>query len=168
MYRRLFFVLPDEAHTMQVVHDIEASGIDRSHIHAVPGHGVTLTQLPTATPRQQHDAAGRIEKMAWITNLVIFFIALTGLIQTLARNSVPWTVVALLVAAATVIAGVLFASLVPDTHLGDLHSALSHGDIVLMMDVPKTRVREIEGVAERHHPEVTVGGVGWTIGALGI
>ncbi len=168
MYRRLFFVLPDETHAMQVVHDIEASGVDHNHIHAVPGHGVTLAQLHLATPRQQRDAAGRIGKMIWITNLVIFFIALIGLIQALARNSVLWTAVALLVVTATIVAGVLFASRVPGTHLGDLRSALSHGDIVLMVDVPKARVHEIEEVAERHHPEVTAGGVGWIIGVLGV
>ena len=168
MYRRLYFVLPDETHAQQVVHDIEASGVDRSHIHVVPGHGVKLTQLPPATLRQQHDVAGRIEKIVWMVNLAVFFIAAIALIQGLVRNSVWWSVVALIVVAATAGAGALFASRIPDMHLSELYSALSHGDIVLMVDVPKARVLEIEAVAERRHPEVTAGGVGWAVNAFGV
>ena len=168
MYRRLYFVLPDEAHALQVMQDIEALGVDHGHIHAVPGHGITLSQLPPATARQRRDVAGRAEKIAWAANLIVFFLALIGLIQALARNSMLWSVVALLVAAATLSAGALFAARVPDTHLDELRGALSHCDIVLMVDVPKTRVHEIEEVVERRHPEVTAGGVGWTIATLGI
>ena len=37
-----------------------------------------------------------------------------------------------------------------------------------MVDVPKWRVAEVEEIVYRRHPEVTAGGTGWTIHALGI
>ncbi len=43
MYRRMYFVLPDETHALQVMQDIEESGVEHRHIHGVPGRGVTLT-----------------------------------------------------------------------------------------------------------------------------
>lgn len=36
-----------------------------------------------------------------------------------------------------------------------------------MIDVPRARVRETEQSVSRHHPEADLGGVGWTITALG-
>ncbi len=168
MYRRLYFVLPDEFHALQVMRQMEAHGVNRDRIHAIPGHGTTLGQLPPASLRQQQDIAGRIEKILWMTNMVIFFLALIGLIQALASQSIIGSVVAILVVGATLGGGVLFAARVPDTHLGELRGALSHDDIVLMVDVPKTRVHEIGEIVERNHPEVTAGGVGWAVSALGI
>jgi|GEM_PF-3763302 len=38
---------------------------------------------------------------------------------------------------------------------------MAHGEILLMVDVPETRVADIEGRVHRHHPEVAVGGIGW-------
>ncbi len=36
-----------------------------------------------------------------------------------------------------------------------------------MIDVPRTRLREIEQLVSRHHPKADLDGVGWTIRALG-
>ena len=168
MYRRMYFVLPDETHALQVMQDIEESGVEHRHIHGVSGRGVTLTHLPEASMRQQHDIAARLEKTAWTANLAVFFIALLALIQALAHGSVLWAAIILVVLAATVFAGVLFALRVPDTHLAEMHGALSHGDVVLMADVPRERVHEIDEVVERRHPEATAGGVGWAIDVPGI
>lgn len=168
MHRRLYFVLPDETHALQVTQDLQATGVDRNHIHAISGEGVKLTQLPPATPRQRHNIVGLIERVIWGANLAIFFIALIGLIQGLVRGSLLWSVIALVFIIAAVGGGALFAMRVPDVHLGEFRGALSHGDIVLMVDVPKSRVDEIEKIVERRHPEATAGGVGWTIEALGV
>lgn len=47
-------------------------------------------------------------------------------------------------------------------------SALSHDNALLMVDVPKARVAEIEALLGRRHPEAMAGGASWTIEALGI
>jgi hypothetical protein len=47
-------------------------------------------------------------------------------------------------------------------------SALSHDNALLMVDVPKARVAEVEALIERRHPEAVTGRASWTIEALGI
>ncbi len=168
MYRRLFFVLPDETNAVQLTQDIEAAGVDHDHIHAIPGEGVKLSRLPAATPRQKNNIIGLIERIIWGANLIVFFVALIALIDGLVRGSVFWSVVALLVMIAAVVGGALFALRVPDVHLSEFRGALSHGDVLLMVDVPKSRVDDIEKVVQQRHPEATLGGVGWTIDALGV
>ncbi len=57
---------------------------------------------------------------------------------------------------------------IPDVHLDEFRGTLSHGEILLMVDVPKAKVFEVEETVERHHPEAVPGGTRWTIGRLGI
>ncbi len=73
MHRRLYFVLPDEAHARQVGQDLDGVGLDLNHIHAISGEGVKLAQLPPATPRHRHNIFGLIECIIRGLNLAIFF-----------------------------------------------------------------------------------------------
>ena len=43
----------------------------------------------------------------------------------------------------------------------------AHGEEILLVDVPRTHVHEIEQLVSRRHPETGVGGVGWTIVSAG-
>ncbi len=168
MLRRLYFILPDEPHAIQVIGDLQACSVDESHVHAIAGKGVTLTQLPPATDRQRRDAGLRLERILWNANLAVFALALFGFIASLYWGFSVWSVLTLAIMILTFVGGAAFAILVPDTHLDEFRSALSHGEILLMVDVPKKRVAEIEALIERRHPEATAGGSGWTIEALGI
>jgi hypothetical protein len=168
MLRRLFFLLPDETSGVSLVADLEAAGITRDQLHTVAGNGQRLERLPPATPRQRRDSAWRLEHWLWNGNLALFGVAAAGLLFSLGSGYIPGAVLAAAVMIASFTAGALFIYRVPDTHLGELRSALAHGEIVLMVDVPKSRVEEIERFVEQHHPEAEASGVGWTIGRLGI
>jgi hypothetical protein len=168
MLRRLFFILPDESHALAVLRDIEAAGIEHRHIHAIPGKGVTLTQLPVATIRQQHDTVWRLEQTFWFTNLVVFMLAFAGFLWAFYVMHLTGIIAALIVMILTLFGGIWFAIKVPDTHLAECRQALAHGEIVLLVDVPKRRVEEIGDIVEHRHPEATRGGTGWTLDALGI
>ena len=72
------------------------------------------------------------------------------------------------VMALTFVAGALFAMRVPDTHLDEFHGALSHSEVLLMVDVPASRMAEIEKLVGRRHPEAIPGGTSWTIEAWGL
>jgi len=61
-----------------------------------------------------------------------------------------------------------FAVRLSHAHLADLRVPLEHGEVVLLVDVPFHRVREIEHLVAERHPEVGVGGVGWTVEAFGV
>jgi len=125
-------------------------------------------RLPAATKRQRQDAGSRLERQAWNGNLVLFFLATVGLLASLAWSSLVGAALSVALMLLTLAGGTLFALRVPDTHLDEFRGVLSHGEVLLMVDVPKRRVAEIEELLYRRHPEATPGGVGWTIETLGI
>ena len=166
--RRLYFVISDETQAAQVVNDLETAGVGVQHMHAIAGRGATLMRLPAATKRQRQDAGSRLERQAWNGNLVLFFLATVGLLASLAWSSLVGAALSVALMLLTLAGGTLFALRVPDTHLDEFRGVLSHGEVLLMVDVPKRRVAEIEELLYRRHPEATPGGVGWTIETLGI
>jgi hypothetical protein len=167
-HRRLYFIVPEESHAVQIVTDLETAGVDRQHIHAIGGKGTTLEKLPAANERQRHDTAWRLQQILWLGNLVLFVLGAIGLIVSVLQGSLIGTVLSFAAMALTLTAGVLFATRVPDTHLDEFRGVLSHHEVLLLVDVPKQRVAEIEELISRRHPEATAGGTGWTIEALQI
>ncbi len=168
MLRRLFFLFPDEAHTQCVVDQLLDLKIDQQQIHTMAKGGIKLRTLPKATIRQKADTAYRIEWFLWRANLVLFLLAFLMLCFMLLRAEWIWAMVALSIMITTFFAGASFAINVPDVHLTEFTDALSHGEILLMVDVPVNRVAEIEATVHRQHPEATPGGVSWTVDAFGI
>ena len=168
LYRRLYFLFPDAGHARRVTRELNQAGVDEQHIHAVAREGVDLSALPAATVRQRQDAAGRIEAVAWNSNLVLFAAAAVALLASLFLQSLWLAIGALVLMSATFLGGAWFALRVPDVHLDEFREAIAHGEIVLMVDVPPKRVAEIEDLVHRRHPEANVGGVGWSIEGLGI
>jgi hypothetical protein len=167
-HRRLYFIVPEESQAVQIVADLETAGVDRQHIHAIAGKGATLEKLPAANERQRHDTVWRLQQIFWLGNLVLFVLGAVGLIVSVLQGSLIGTVLSFVAMALTLTAGVLFATRVPDTHLDEFRGVLSHHEVLLLVDVPKQRVAEIEELISRRHPEATAGGTGWTIEALQI
>jgi hypothetical protein len=168
MLRRLFYLFPEKPQVQAVMDELKKKGIGYERMHTLAKDGVDLDGLPLATARQSSDFGAKLESWFWGVNLLIFFIAL-GLILFAAFSS-SWylALLGLFVATANVWLGNYFVSKVPRVHLDQFRGALSHGEILLMVDVPHWRVREIDQVVTRHHPEAYPGGVGWTIEALHI
>lgn len=165
MLRRLFFLLPDTEHAQSVVNELVERGISTRYIHAI-AKGVDLKSLPRATRRQKADTTFRLERFIWNANLVLFVVALIAFISSLMSADLLWGAVSLLVMLVTFIAGEQFVVRVPDVHLSEFTDALSHGEVLLMIDVPAHRVAEIEDFVHHCHPEACVGGVGWAMDAF--
>lgn len=165
MLRRLFFLFPDTDHAQRVVDEMLDKGIPVRHIHAI-ARGVDLGRLPEASERQKQDIKFRLEWFVWNTNLVMFAVALATFIASLIIGSAVWSVVSLLVMVLTFIVGEHFAVHVPNVHLTEFTDALSHGEVLLMVDVSRDRVAEVENCVHHRHPEASVGGVGWSVDAF--
>ncbi|MEJ2395622.1 MAG: hypothetical protein P8Z77_12815 [Candidatus Thiodiazotropha sp.] len=69
---------------------------------------------------------------------------------------------------ANVYLGYRIAQQVPHTHVEDCQTPLCHGAILLLVDVPRWRITEVEQRLRASHPEVEIGGVGWGWDAIGI
>ena len=166
MYRRLYFLFPEVKHALRAVEELQQDGVDKEHIHAMARPKIDLSSLPRATPEQKSDRVWFIERLFWDSNLAIFAIALAGLLISLYWGFSVWSVLAIVVMLATFVAGEQFAVKVPHAHLNGVQSALVRGEILLMVDIPKQRVHEVDDLVLHHHPEAGLGGVGWSIKAL--
>ena len=167
MLRRLFFLFPDEKHAQRAVDQLINLNIPERHMHAI-SRGGRLSSLPEATERQKKDTAFRVERFLWTTNLLLFTVAFIILIASLAATEWYWSGFALLTMFITFFAGQQFVLRIPDVHLTEFTDALSHGEILLMVDVSLYRVAEIEHFVHQQHPEAAVGGTSWTMDAFGI
>lgn len=167
MLRRIFFVIPDVPHAKRIVKELEKAGIEWEQMHASSNPRVKLSGLPAATVAQNRDLVWALDKLFWRADLVLFALATLGLAAALYSGSLIWAALSAAVMLGTFLLGNWFSVKLPHTHLGDMRVPLNHGEVVLMVDVPLNRVREIEQLVSRHHPEAEVGGVGWTSPLLG-
>jgi hypothetical protein len=168
MNRRLYFLLPDRSHALSVVDELAHSDIDSLHLHALADQRTRLDGLPGATRRQYQDSATRLEKILWNANLISFACALSALIALLITLGLSWwLVIPIGTLVVNFVIGLHFSS-IPNTHLGEFRDALAHGEILLLVDVPESRVAEVENQVHRGHPEAIPGGVGWGTQAFGL
>lgn len=166
MKRRLYFLFPDSHHLKLALADLRARDLTDTDLHVLAREGMNLEGLPAATLHQRRDDAQRLEKWLWNANLAVFFAALVGLLWALSEESSLWVIVAAAVMITTFVLGLL-ATHLPDVHIEEMRDAITHGELLLMVDVPRGRVGEIEDLVHQRHPEATVGGVSWTFSAFG-
>ena len=69
---------------------------------------------------------------------------------------------------ATFVAGEYFVVHIPNVHLNEFTNALAHGEILLMVDVPKDSVAQIEHFIHHKYPVAVIGGVSWSVDAFGL
>lgn len=167
MNRRIYFLSPDVGHAQSVVAELEQVGVTREHIHSIARAGVDIGSLPAATKEQKRDKVWFVDRLFWWSDLLLFTLALAAMTLMLYLGLYTWAFIAFLLMVVLFVIGEVFAIKVPHVHLTEVKGALARGDILLMVDIPKQRVHEINAMVSRHHPEIDRGVVGWTIDALG-
>lgn len=159
MNRRLYFLFPDAAHAARTTLELEHLGFEAEHLHAIT-RTQTRAELPDATAPQRADWAGHLEHWVWAGNLILFGMACATLVTLLILDRGAWTLLPLSIMLLSFFAGERFARL-PNVHLSEFRDALHHGEVLLMVDVPRTRVAEVEQTVKGHHPEAVAGGSSW-------
>lgn len=166
--RRLYFLIPDYPNAEQAVADLLQIGVDSRHIHTIAKLGVDVSGLPKATAKQRSDLAAKLDQWFWDLNLLLFFIFMALFLFAMWNASWGWALVSLLVMGLSFWAGHYFVRHLPHAHLDEYQVALRHGEILLLVDVPRWRISAVEKALRRRHPEAELGGVSWTLDALGI
>lgn len=161
MRRRLYFVVPDLKSAETIQRELLLARIDAGHIHFLARDGINLGQLSVANLLQRSDLVHGLE-------IGLVAGGLTGVLSGLAISLYPefgatvgmGAVLILAVFGAIVGAwasGMIAVSL-PNSRLKGFQRAIDAGRILLMVDVPARRVREIRRLIESHHPEARGGG----------
>lgn len=169
MRRRLYFVLPDIASAKQIVNDLLLARIEDRHMHFLAKDGVALDGLHEASILQKSDIVHGAE-----TGIVIGGVA--GVVAGIAVMMFPPTGASmqLVTVLITAVLGAMFgawvssmiASSVPNSRLREFEHEIESGKILLMVDVPSTRVAEIRELFGRRHPEASGRGQEPTIPAF--
>jgi hypothetical protein len=168
MRRRLYFILPDSQLASKIATELEGAGIDAGHI-TVACREPNQVRIPDVNSQDPTtDPGDLVEKNLWNLNLAIFFISVLSLPFILAIHGLTfWLVIPVGILIVSFVGGLRFTD-VPNTHLREFTAALHHGELVLIVSVPRARVAEIEALVQRNHPDAALGGVGWSSDLLHI
>jgi len=168
MMRRLYFLFHSVTEAEAAVSTLTSANIPKRFIHALAREGLSLGDLPRASLNQQHDLRARLARFFWNGDLLIFALALVGLIIALVMGTLIWATVALVLMVVTYSIGAFYAMNIPEHSLVEFRAELSHGEILLMVDVSKKRLHEIETLVHHKHSAADCEGSSWTLDLMGI
>lgn len=161
MRRRLYFMLPDVPSARALLDELLLARIEERYMHFCAKDGTPLPEMPEANFLQKTDLVHGAESGM----LVGGAIGLIGgaLLVLFPPEGVRLQMIAVLVAG---IVGALFgawasgmvAAAIPNSRLKAFQAGMERGQVLLMVDVPNQRVREIENLVENRHPEARFGG----------
>lgn len=167
--RRIYFLVPTLDLARAIVDELLLARVEERHIHLVAKDEEQLEDLPKASMLQQTDLIPALEKGLAVGGA-------TGAIAGLVAVTVPpaglvlggGAVLGITLAGAGV--GAWAASMIgaaaPNSQLRRFEKAIEQGQILMLVDVPKRRVEEIEALIKSHHPDVDIGGTEPTIPAF--
>ena len=152
--RRLYFLLPDLEVTHKVVDELLLTHIEESHLHVIAAEGVELGDLPEATLLQKSDFIPAMERGVALGGA-------TGLLGGLVALAMPGFVIAggavlamgLVGAGMGVWMGGMIGVDVDNSQVKQFKSAIEEGKVLVMVDVPKDRVEDVETLVKKHHPD---------------
>jgi hypothetical protein len=162
MRRRLYFMLPDLGSATRTANDLLLARVEDRHMHFLGRRGMDLGPLRPSTYLQKSDLRHSLY-LGLLLGAALGFVF--GIYMYLTPGeSVHTELVTVLVAA---LVGSLFGawacSLVgvstPNVTLKRFQSELDAGRILLMVDVPKPRVEEIQDLIHSRHAEASDYGV---------
>jgi hypothetical protein len=163
--RRLYFLVPGVDCAKQIVNELLLARVEERHMHLVAKEGTPLEDLPEASFLQKTDFVPALEKGLAVGGA-------TGALAGLAAIAIPGGLVlgggaVLAMALAGAGFGAWAASLVgvstPNSRIRDFEKAIEEGQILMIVDVTKQRMDEIEGTIKRQHPEAVVEGTEPTV-----
>jgi hypothetical protein len=164
--RRLYFLVPSVDSARTINDELLLARIEERHIHVIAKEGTPLEDLPEATLAQRSDLIPALERGAAIGGA-------TGILAGIIAVTVPPAGLVLGGGAvlATGLAGVgvgaLMSSMIgvdtPNSRIQKFQDAIDKGELLMMVDVPKDRIEEIDGLVKKHHPEAEIEGTEPTV-----
>ena len=161
--RRLYFMIPGIDSAKTIVDELLLARVDQRHIHiaAADHHALTEANLPEANLLQESDFVPAVERGLAIGGA-------TGILAGVAAVALPG--VGLVLGGGAILGiglagaglGAWVSSMIgisaPSSRLTEFEDAIKEGSLLMMVDVPKTRVDEITDLIKQHHPEAEIEG----------
>ena len=161
--RRLYFLIPTVDSAKTIVDELLLARVEQRHMHiaAADHHALTVANLPEANLLQESDFVPAVERGLAIGGA-------TGILAGIAAVALPG--VGLVLGGGAILGiGLAGAGLgawasgmigisAPSTRLTEFEDAIKEGSLLMMVDIPKTRVDEITALIKQHHPEAEIEG----------
>ena len=156
MRRRIYWLLPDLASARRTMNDLLLARIAEQHIHFVAREDADMSGLHAANVLQTSDVIRAAEMGLIIGGGVGVVAGVIAAMFPMVGDSPQWGVVAVL----AVLGGLfgawsssMIGSSTPSSRLKRFQPAIEQGQILLMVDIPRSRIEEIETMLEAGHPE---------------
>jgi hypothetical protein len=169
MRRRLYFLLPDVDCARRTADDLLLARIEHRHMHFLARRGTPLGELHEASILQKTDAVHGAElglAVGAIAGLIV------GIYMYLTPPEGGHVMVGVIAIGALVGAlfGIWAASLValsvPNSRLKRFAPYIEGGKVLLIVDVPLSRVDDVQSLVRGRHPEAADHGVEPTVPAF--
>ncbi|ADJ29547.1 hypothetical protein [Nitrosococcus watsonii] len=167
--RRLYFLIPDVKSAEEIVKGLLLARVEARHIYIVAKEGTPMGDLPEAGLAQRSDFIPSLERGIAVGGA-------TGALAGIAAVTFPPAGVVLgggaILATALAGAGIggWAASMIgvdaPNSQIEQFEEAIQRGDLLMMVDVPKNRVDEIDELVKKYYPEAEISGTEPTIPAF--
>jgi hypothetical protein len=169
LYRRVYFLFHDEAAARSVINELKTSlaGEDYQLHTLVKGSG-GFARLPDAAVEHAPSLPAWAQDVLWYLSVCLFAAGLIAMVLALLAMSWLWVLVFGVIVIATQISGYLFTNRIPSAQFDRFRTALDHDEILLVVDVPYRRVREVKQRVYDRHPEARTNGINWHINAFGL
>lgn len=157
MKRRIYWLMPDLASARRAMDDLVRARVDVAHVHFAGPEGMDMDGLHAANVWQTSDLV-HAAKTGWAVGTACGIVVglAAALLFPIVGDDPQWEV-AVLVAILGGVIGAWSASMIgisiPSPRLQRFEGAIAQGQILLMVDLPRSRVRDIEAMLQSAHPE---------------
>ena len=163
MRRRIYWLLPDLASARRTMDDLLLARISEPHIHFVAGEGADMSGLHSANLLQTSDVVRSAQAGLVIGGAAGAVLgAVAALFFPIIGDTPEWGMIAVLSifgAGFGAWSSSMIGIATPNNRLKRFQSAIEQGQILLMVDVPHSRVDDIEARLQALHPEARLEGV---------
>lgn len=157
MRRRIYWLLPDVHSARRTMDDLLLARIAEPHIHFVAREDIDTTGLHAANVLQTSDVIRAAQVGLVVGGGVGALMGLlTAVFFPIVGDSPQWGMAAVLGVLGALVglwASSMIGASTPSQRLKRFAPAVEQGQVLLMVDVPRSRVDEVEALLERAHPE---------------
>jgi uncharacterized membrane protein len=162
LLRRIYFLVPTVDAARAIVDELLLARVEERHIHVVAREDTPLEDLPEAKVAQSSDLVPALQRGVAAGGLAGLLAGVLAIAFPPAGFVVGGGALLGLTAFGAGI-GAWMSSMVgvglPNSRIEQYQEAIESGQLLLMIDVHRDRVQEIEALVTRHHPEAELEGV---------
>lgn len=156
MRRRIYWLLPDLGSARRAMDDLLLARVDEGHIHFVGPEGADMRGLHPANVLQTSDLIPAAQHGLVAGGAVGIVAGIVAALFPVIGDAPQWGMVGVLAILGGVFgawASSMIGISIPSSRLKRFQSAIERGQFLMMVDVPRSRIEDIEELLERAHPE---------------